>query len=73
MRRALGRLDGDALDAAVGAWLTDRLHTQRNHAAFLVACKQPGLHAQLLALPWREVPCWTGPATKAMAGSSSAP
>jgi uncharacterized Zn-finger protein len=25
MRRVLGRLDGDALDAAVGAWLADRL------------------------------------------------
>jgi hypothetical protein len=25
MRRTLGRLDGDALDAAVGAWLADRL------------------------------------------------
>jgi predicted transposase YbfD/YdcC len=144
MRRVLGRVDGDALDAAVGAWLADRLrlpgprhrravavdgkslrgaigadgrplhllaamdhtdgavlaqlqvdgttneisrfqpllagleltgtlvtadamHTQRDHATFLVAGKQadylfivkgnqPGLHAQLLALPWREVP-----------------
>jgi predicted transposase YbfD/YdcC len=109
MHRALGRLDGDALDAAVGAWLTDRLrppgprrrravavddktneisrfqpllagleltgtivtadalHTQRDHATFLVTCKQadylfivegnqPGLHAQVLALPWRDIP-----------------
>ena len=43
------------------------MHTQRDHATFLVAGKQadylfivkanqPGLQARLLALPWREVP-----------------
>jgi hypothetical protein len=144
MRRRLGRLDGDALDAAVGAWLADRLrppgprhrravavdgksvrgaigpdgrpvhllaaldhtdgmvlaqlavdgttneiarfqplldgldlaevvvtadamHTQREAAEFLVTRKQPDylllvkgnqpvLHAQLKALPWRDIP-----------------
>jgi predicted transposase YbfD/YdcC len=144
MRRTLGRLDGDALDAVAGAWLADRLrppgprhrravavdgkslrsaigpdgrpvhllaaldhtdgmvlaqlavegttseisrfqplldaldlaevvitadamHTQREAAEFLVTGKQagyllivkgnqPGLHAQLKALPWRDIP-----------------
>ncbi|WP_208613001.1 hypothetical protein [Streptomyces canus] len=27
MRRVLQRIDGDALDAAIGAWLVDRAHT----------------------------------------------
>jgi predicted transposase YbfD/YdcC len=142
IRRVLARVDGDAVDAAVGGWLADRLrppgprrrrvvavdgktlrgsahqghqvhllaaldhhdgavlaqrevgaatneiaafqpllagvdlagvvvtadalHTQRDHAAFLVGrgadyllvvkANQPGLHAQLTRLPWRQVP-----------------
>jgi predicted transposase YbfD/YdcC len=51
-----------------GAVITaDALHTQREHAEFLVADKkahcilivkknQPGLHAQLRNLPWRDIP-----------------
>jgi predicted transposase YbfD/YdcC len=45
----------------------DALHTQREHAKFLVSQKkahyilvvkgnQPGLHAQLRNLPWRDIP-----------------
>jgi predicted transposase YbfD/YdcC len=45
----------------------DAMHTQREAAEFLVTCKQadyllivkgnqPGLHAQLKALPWRDIP-----------------
>jgi predicted transposase YbfD/YdcC len=142
IRRVLARVDGDAVDAAVGGWLADRLrppgprrrravavdgktlrgsarsghqvhllaaldhhdgavlaqrevgaatneiaafqpllagvdlaevvvtadamHTQRDHAHFLVdrgadyllvvKVNQPGLHAQLTGLPWRQVP-----------------
>jgi predicted transposase YbfD/YdcC len=141
IRRVLARVDGDAVDAAVGAWLADRLrppppprrvlavdgktlrgsarsgrqvhllaaldhhdgavlaqrqvdgapgevpafrpllagldlvgvvvtadalHTQRDHAAFLVGrgagyllvvkANQPALHAQLVGLPWRQIP-----------------
>jgi predicted transposase YbfD/YdcC len=51
----------------VGAVITaDALHAQRSHAEYLagrgahyllvVKRNQPGLHAQLTALPWREVP-----------------
>ncbi|HEY6274700.1 MAG TPA: transposase [Streptosporangiaceae bacterium] len=50
-----------------GAVITaDALHAQREHARYLarrgahyiltVKGNQPGLHAQLKALPWREVP-----------------
>ena len=62
----------------------DAMHTQREAAEFLVTRKQadyllivkgnqPGLHAQLKVLPWRDIPVWTGPATRATAGSRSAP
>jgi predicted transposase YbfD/YdcC len=44
----------------------DALHTQRDHANFLVdrgadyllvvKANQPGLHAQLVGLPWRQIP-----------------
>jgi hypothetical protein len=45
----------------------DALHTQRDHAEFLITGKQadylflvkgnqPALHAQLAALPWRDIP-----------------
>ena len=58
----LGRID--LTDAVVTA---DALHAQRTHANYLVAERgahyvltvkrnQPTLHAQLKALPWREVP-----------------
>ena len=53
--------------AIVGAVITaDALHAQRSHAEYLagrgahyllvVKRTQPGLHARLTALPWREVP-----------------
>jgi hypothetical protein len=48
----------------------DALHTQREHAEFLVTGKrahyilvvkknQPGLYAQVKNLPWRQSPAWT--------------
>jgi len=53
----------DVKDAVVTA---DALHAQRSHAGYLagrgahylliVKRNQPGLHAQLAALPWRDVP-----------------
>jgi predicted transposase YbfD/YdcC len=50
-----------------GALITaDAVHTQRDHAHFLVdrgaedllvaKANQPGLHAQLAGLPWRQIP-----------------
>jgi Transposase DDE domain len=62
----------------------DAMHTQREAAEFLVTQKQadyllivkgnqPGLHAQLRALPWRDIPVLDRAATGATAGSSSAP
>jgi predicted transposase YbfD/YdcC len=55
------------LDLAGVVVTADALHTQREHAEFLVTGKQadylfivkgnqPGLHAQLKALPWRAIP-----------------
>ena len=53
----------DITDAVITA---DALHAQRDHATYLagrgahylliVKRNQPGLHAQLAALPWRDVP-----------------
>jgi hypothetical protein len=55
------------LDLAGAVVTADALHAQREHAQFLVTQKnahyilavknnQPGLYAQLKALPWRQVP-----------------
>jgi predicted transposase YbfD/YdcC len=54
------------LDLAGVVVTADALHTQRDHAAFLVdrgadyllvvKANQPGLHAQLVGLPWRQIP-----------------
>jgi predicted transposase YbfD/YdcC len=57
----------EPLDLAGTVVTADALHTQREHAQFLVTRKhahyilvvkknQPGLHAQLRNLPWRSVP-----------------
>jgi predicted transposase YbfD/YdcC len=57
-------LDGLDLDGVVVT--ADALHTQRDHASFLVdrgaawllvvKANQPALHAQLAGLPWRQIP-----------------
>jgi predicted transposase YbfD/YdcC len=54
------------LDLAGVVVTADALHTQRDHAAFLVdvgaedllvvKANQPGLHDQLAGLPWRQIP-----------------
>jgi predicted transposase YbfD/YdcC len=54
------------LDLAGVVVTADALHAQRDHAAFLVdrgadyllvvKANQPGLHAQLAGLPWRQIP-----------------
>jgi predicted transposase YbfD/YdcC len=57
----------EPLDLAGAVVTADALHTQREHAEFLVSEKkahyilvvkknQPGLHAQLRTLPWRDIP-----------------
>jgi predicted transposase YbfD/YdcC len=56
----------DRLDIADAVITADALHAQREHATYLarrgahylliVKRNQPGLYAQLAALPWREVP-----------------
>jgi predicted transposase YbfD/YdcC len=57
----------EPLDLAGAVITADALHTQREHAQFLVTGKkahyilvvkknQPGLHAQLRTLPWRNIP-----------------
>ena len=56
----------DRLDIADAVITADALHSQREHATYLarrgahylliVKRNQPSLHAQLAALPWREVP-----------------
>jgi predicted transposase YbfD/YdcC len=57
----------DSLDLAGRVVTADPLHTQREHAEWLVSVKhaaylllvkanQPALHHQLTTLPWREVP-----------------
>jgi predicted transposase YbfD/YdcC len=57
----------DRIDLAGAVVTADALHAQRAHAEYLVARRgahylitvkrnQPGLHAQLAALPWRQVP-----------------
>jgi hypothetical protein len=67
-----------------GAVITaDALHAQRDHATYLagrgarylliVKRNQPSLHAQLAALPWRDVPSLTRPASAATAGPSGVP
>ena len=57
----------DRIDLAGAVITADALHAQRAHAEYLVTERgahylitvkrnQPGLHAQLAALPWRQVP-----------------
>jgi predicted transposase YbfD/YdcC len=57
----------DHIDLAGAVVTADALHAQRAHAGYLVTERgahylitvkrnQPGLHAQLAALPWRQVP-----------------
>jgi predicted transposase YbfD/YdcC len=57
----------EGLDLAGAVVTADALHTQRDHAEFLVAGKhanylfivkanQPTLHAQLIGLPWHKIP-----------------
>jgi predicted transposase YbfD/YdcC len=56
----------DRLEITDAVITADALHAQRDHATYLhrrgahylliVKRNQPGLHAQLAALPWREVP-----------------
>jgi hypothetical protein len=57
----------DPIDLARTVVTADALHTQREHADWLVSVKkaayicvvkrnQPGLYRQLNALPWRQVP-----------------
>jgi len=57
----------DRIDLAGAVITADALHAQRAHAEYLVTQRgahylitvkrnQPGLHAQLAALPWRQVP-----------------
>jgi predicted transposase YbfD/YdcC len=57
----------DHIDLAGAVVTADALHAQRAHAGYLVAQRgahylitikrnQPGLHAQLAGLPWRQVP-----------------
>jgi hypothetical protein len=53
------------LDLASVVVTADAMHTQRDHASFLidagadyllvVKANQPGLHAQLASLPWRQI------------------
>jgi predicted transposase YbfD/YdcC len=57
----------DRIDLAGAVVTADALHAQRAHAEYLVTQRgahylitvkrnQPGLHAQLAALPWRQIP-----------------
>ena len=57
----------DRIDLAGAVVTADALHAQRAHASYLVTERgahdlitvkrnQPGLHAQLAKLPWRQVP-----------------
>jgi len=57
----------EPLDLAGCVITADALHTQREHAEFIITGKkahyilvvkrnQPGLHAQLMKLPWKSVP-----------------
>ena len=57
----------DRIDLAGAVTTADAMHAQRSHAEYLVTQRgghylltvkrnQPGLHAQLAALPWRQVP-----------------
>jgi hypothetical protein len=73
----------DRLDLAATVVTADALHTQREHADWLVTRKhaayllvvkanQPTLHQQLQRLPWREVPSPTTPTTAATATSRPA-
>jgi predicted transposase YbfD/YdcC len=61
----------------------DALHTQRDHASFLVdrgadyllvvKANQPGLHAQLAGLPWRQIPMMDRTRSTPTAASRSGP
>ncbi|MFC8278284.1 ISAs1 family transposase [Streptomyces sp. NPDC057271] len=65
LRRLLVQLDGDALDRAIGAFLTDALHTQHAHGAYLrtrgahyitqVKANHPGMFDRVRRLPWQDI------------------
>jgi hypothetical protein len=40
IRRVLARVDGDAVDATIGAWLADRLHPPRHRRVLAVDGKR---------------------------------
>jgi hypothetical protein len=73
----------DCIDIADAIITADAMHAQRAHAHYLVERRahyvltvnrnQPHLHTLLAALPWRDVPSPTTPATVATAGPSGAP
>ena len=74
----------DRIDITGAVITADALHAQREHATYLagrgahylliVKRNQPGLHAQLAALPWRDVPvAYTRPANAGTAAPSGAP
>ena len=73
-----------ALDLAGFVVTADALHTQREHAEFLVTGKdahyilavkdnQPSLHAQLKSLSWREIPAGCDMREKGRGAPSGAP
>jgi hypothetical protein len=65
-RRVLQSLDADALDGAAGAWAQQRTAPARGGRRLVAVdgktlrgsavAGQPGLHARLAALPWRQIP-----------------
>jgi Transposase DDE domain len=73
----------DRIDIAGAVVTADALHAQREHARYLarrgayyiltVKGNQPGLHAQLTALPWRQVRSPATPAAAVTAAASTAP
>jgi hypothetical protein len=73
----------EGLDLAGRVLTADAMHTQREHADWLVTHKhaayllivkanQPTLHHQLQRLPWRQIPSKTTPATAATVAPRSA-
>jgi hypothetical protein len=74
----------EPLDLAGAVVTADAMHTQREHAEFLVTTKgahyflvvkknQPALYAQFKNLPWRQVPVACDSGRKATAAPSGAP
>jgi DDE_Tnp_1-associated/Transposase DDE domain len=74
----------DHIDLAGAVVTADALHAQRAHAEYLVAQRgahylitikrnQPGLHAQLAGLPWRQSPSPARPVRKATGALNGGP